>query len=395
MSIVPEWSLLPPRPSRCWWRAFSAAKQALRAGLQPLQQAHPAQGVAERHFPAAATVQQQEPNTPLVEAAVDVNEAAATVQQAEPSVSPLVEAATNGSIVDDPLPVTTVPQEPPTSPLVPTATNGSIVDDLTARLREVTGWWQEEKCHRTVVEEAASEFQLQLAAVEQELAAMRQQMLQLEAQATAMVTPASTPTPHLLHTTLLAVADDTTTHAVPAAAATAAATAGGEGAAGEGAAGKDASDAEGVAHDAMASSRDGQSGDEESPSQQQQQQQQEEQQQQEQHAPAVVRWDTASEAHARHAAGLAAGADKVESAEQNDVQSQQLQHPHQEQQQAATPAAAAVPATTIGASIIATAVGVAGCSALVAVAAAACGPALAYTSIKWLFWGSTQKNQAS
>eukprot|EP00877_Chromochloris_zofingiensis_P001827 jgi/Chrzof1/11645/Cz06g03150.t1 len=95
----------------------------------------------------------------------------------------------------------------------------------------------------------------------------------------------------------------------------------------------------------------------------------------------MARWDSASEAHARHAAGLAAAAAEGKSAEQHDEQPQV--------------AAAIAPGATLGGSIINTAVGVVGCTALVAVAAAACGPALAYTSIEWLFWGSAKKTQAS
>eukprot|EP00877_Chromochloris_zofingiensis_P011574 jgi/Chrzof1/6670/Cz19g05050.t1 len=73
----------------------------------------------ERHFPAAATVQQQEPHTPLAQAAADGNDAAATLQHEEHPASPLGEAATDGSLVHDLLPVTTLQQEElPESPLV-------------------------------------------------------------------------------------------------------------------------------------------------------------------------------------------------------------------------------------------------------------------------------------
>eukprot|EP00877_Chromochloris_zofingiensis_P011875 jgi/Chrzof1/6941/Cz02g04120.t1 len=323
----------------------------------------------ERHFPAAAAVQQQEaPTSPLSETAIAADAAAATaLQQEEPSI-PSPAPPTDGSIMADPLPVATVPQEPPTSPLVSTAIDGSLVHGLTTQLREVTGWWEEEKCRRAVAEEAASNLQLQLEAAEQELAAMRVRMLQLETQATAMhVTPGGASTPHLLHTTLPAVADYTTDPAVPAAA-------DGDEAAG-------ASDAEGLNHDTLPSSSDA---GEEAPSSQQQQEEGEShvddglrQQQQEQHqeeleegepsrggqAPPVARWDSASEAHARHAAGLAAAADA-----KAEISEQQVEQP-----QAAAATAPTAPAARLGASIVTTAMGVAGCTALVAVAAAACG----------------------
>eukprot|EP00877_Chromochloris_zofingiensis_P007457 jgi/Chrzof1/2965/Cz12g06090.t1 len=105
---------------------------------------------------------------------------------------------------------------------------------------------------------------------------------------------------------------------------------------------------------------------------QEQEEEEEEEQQQQGHVPPVHRWDSASEAHARHAAVCPAD--------------------EQQEEEAAAPAAA------IGSSILGAAVGVAGCTALVAVGATVCGGVVAaiaaeraYSGMKWLIWGSPKK----